>query len=793
MKNNILKFFLIFLFYSCAHAEQFTFKTSVIEMKENGNVITASDGKVISQDKNLEIEAKNFNYNKKLGVLVASKNGNALIKSKKIRIEFDELTVDEKNLIIEAKGNVKIYEDKKNFLIKTEILTLDKKTNILKSSSPSILKDNFKNIVKTSEFNYNIDKNILKILNADILDKKGNSYSIKSAFINTKTNKLFGKDVSVELTDKAFNDGNKPRLKGKTINYDTFSTEIKKGVFTTCRETDTCPPWMITSKKITHNKEKKTIYYENAWLKLYNIPVLYFPKFFHPDPTVKRKSGLLVPSITNSNSATFLSVPYFFAIAQNKDMTFTPRFYNNDKFLIQTEFRQENIDGSHIADLSFLSENNVGSKNHLFYNYDKSLGLSIFDESKLKLKIQQTSNNTYLKKNNLKSEIIDDFDVLENSLTFNFYSDDLSIDAKAITYESLNKENSSDKYEFIFPNINLIKKIENTTPLDGDFIFTSNNLFRNYQTNIFEKTNINDLIFNSNPKVSKLGLYNNYDFIIKNLNSDSSNSENYKEDQNHYLSGTLQFNSSLPLKKETSNYQKILKPKLSLKISPNDTKKINDNDNRIDVNNIYSLNRLSVNDTLEGGSSLAFGSEYSILDKYQAKEIFGLKIANNVRFDENRDLPTNSQIGEKTSNFFGEILYSPNDYLTTKYNTSAKNNLTQTSYENFTSQIKINNFITSFDYLNENDTTEKNSYLQNTTSYSLNDTSSIVFSTRENKTSNLTEFYNFMYQYKSDCLAASLEYNKNYYNDRDIKAEESLFFKLSIIPLGETSSPNIKN
>ena len=56
----------------------------------------------------------------------------------------------------------------------------------------------------------------------------------------------------------------------------------------------------------------------------------------------------------------------------------------------------------------------------------------------------------------------------------------------------------------------------------------------------------------------------------------------------------------------------------------------------------------------------------------------------------------------------------------------------------------------------------------------------------------MTEYYNMVYQYKNDCLAASIEYQKEYYNDRDIRPKESIFLKLSIIPFGETSSPNLK-
>ena len=83
--------------------------------------------------------------------------------------------------------------------------------------------------------------------------------------------------------------------------------------------------------------------------------------------------------------------------------------------------------------------------------------------------------------------------------------------------------------------------------------------------------------------------------------------------------------------------------------------------------------------------------------------------------------------------------------------------------------------------------------MTNTTKYNFNETNSFQFSTRENKSSNLTEYYNLVYEYKNDCLAASVEYNKDYYDDRDIKPEENIFFKLTIIPFGKTSSPNLKD
>ena len=57
------------------------------------------------------------------------------------------------------------------------------------------------------------------------------------------------------------------------------------------RKNDKCPPWELLARNMSHDQKKKTIYYDNVLLKIYNVPVLYFPYFFHPDPSVKRRSG----------------------------------------------------------------------------------------------------------------------------------------------------------------------------------------------------------------------------------------------------------------------------------------------------------------------------------------------------------------------------------------------------------------------------------------------------------------------------------------------------------------------
>ena len=125
------------------------------------------------------------------------------------------------------------------------------------------------------------------------------------------------------------------------------------------------------------------------------------------------------------------------------------------------------------------------------------------------------------------------------------------------------------------------------------------------------------------------------------------------------------------------------------------------------------------------------------------------------------------------------------------YDFSLDDNLNNFNYQLINTEFKVNNLVTSFEYLNENKTSSRSSYISNKTSYYLDESNNFAFETRENKTTGLTEFYNLIYAYRNDCLTAAIEYNKDYYRDGELKPEESIFFKLTIIPFGEASTMNL--
>ena len=147
-------------------------------------------------------------------------------------------------------------------------------------------------------------------------------------------------------------------------------------------------------------------------------------------------------------------------------------------------------------------------------------------------------------------------------------------------------------------------------------------------------------------------------------------------------------------------------------------------------------------------------------------------------------------MNNKVSNLFGDVKLNANQYLDFEYNFALDDNFKTLNYNMIKSTFSINNFVTSFEFLEENNTMGSTSYLSNETSLALDNNSKILFRERRNKETDLKEFYNIIYQYENDCLVASLEYNKDYYTDRDLKPNEELFFSLTIIPFGSLNTPS---
>jgi LPS-assembly protein len=129
-------------------------------------------------------------------------------------------------------------------------------------------------------------------------------------------------------------------------------TVFESGVYTACepcKDDPRKPPfWQVKAARIIHNQSERMIYFEDARIEFFGWPLAYLPYFSNPDPTVKRKTGLLMPSVTSSTNYGFgVEIPYYFALAPDYDLTLAPRITTNQGALMQAEWRQRLEDGSY--------------------------------------------------------------------------------------------------------------------------------------------------------------------------------------------------------------------------------------------------------------------------------------------------------------------------------------------------------------------------------------------------------------------------------------------------------------
>ena len=786
MKNSIfIIFFILYkiLFLNSVFAKEIEFDASEIEITNNQNLTIVNNGIAKIKEDEIVIEGIKIEYYKDKSLIIV-RQGKISKIDLNLEIKSDKIEYNLENEGIDFTDKVRIDDKKNNLIIFSDKIYYDIVNQKILGKSKSEIIDEFDNTYELNKFEYSAKNKIIKLANTKITDKNKNTFDLEIAYLDLNKKEIIAKDIGLNFKISE-NSENEPRIKGRSLISNNKNTIVKKGSFTFCKRREECPPWEMRANEIRHDKIKKIVFYKGASLKIYDKKVFYFPKFFHPDPTVKRQTGFLIPRLQdNSTTGLSLKLPYFLAIAENKDITLNPRFFNDDKFLFQSEFRQKNKKSDHIADLSQFISNDLSSKGHLFYNFKKNYVSENFDDIELNINLEQVSDDTYLKAYKIESPIINNTSNLINSVNLSFYNERQTINTDLNIYEDLSKRDS-DRYEYV-PNFSFSKAINN------NYSFRSRGYYKNYNTNITEKVLINDLEFNSDQKYLDSGILNNKKFLIKNVSSEARNSEKFKNKDTISLVPTFQSNYTYPLQKQNDKFNYTLTPKFTLNLSTPHTKDIHKNNVKINYDNIYDINRLGLDEVNEGGLSVTYGYEYTKTDRTNFNQKIKFGFANNLRFEENKDLPANTNLGDKTSDFVGLIEYNPFDNMKIDYDFSLKNNLTDTNYELFGFQYYLKNLSTKFEYLNENNSDSKTSYMKNETRYTFNDKNSLIFETRENKEKNFTEYYNLIYQFQNDCLTAALEYNKEYYSDQDLKPSENLFFKLSILPFGGFNTPNLK-
>ena len=804
IKNSIkflISFFIYFFIFNLnLHADEFNITAKEVLVDKENQIITGvgsvkavdSEGKNINADKIVYDQSREFLLAEG-NVEITDNKGNILKSSKATYDKLNELIITNENTELILNEGYKLL---------TKNITYDVNKKILSANEKSIINDNDGNTIETTMFQYNLNDYLFSSIGkTKIVDANKNKYFFKEIYIDTKNKEMIGSDISVVLDQESFgvSQESDPRFVSNDIFISKNKTKLSKGVFTICKKRDgRCPPWSIKAKQIMHDKAKKTIYYDHATLKVYDIPLFYFPKFFHPDPTVKRQSGFLPPFFTNSSAVgTGFALPYYWAINNDKDLTFTTKTYTKENVLFLNEYRQAFRNGFLTLDTSYTqgynntsSTKTAGSRNHIFANLDLNLSENKPYENNLSLKFQKTSNDTYFRVHDINTSLVNSENTnLENEIKYSYNKEDMYFNITANIYEDLRVKKNSDKYEYILPNIMYGKTF--FSEKFGSLDLRANALHSNYETNKYKTFLTNDIIWSPSSFITKNGFVNTLEGMIRNTNYETKKTKEYKDgDVVNEINSVLSYKSSLPMKKDGINYTNIFSPNFMIRFAPGHVRNLSEKDVSLNHSNLYALNKTA---EIEDGLSAILGFDFKVNEKESnaiEREKFSISLGQVFNYEENDDLPSKSSLDQKMSDVVGEINYNFSEIGKIDYKFSIDHNLNEINYNEISSKFNLGPVEFNLDYLEQQKHVGTEHYASSGISLNINDHNKLSFSTKKNFKTDSTELYDLSYQYAIDCLTAGLVYRREFYQDvDDLEPKNTLMFTMTFVPFGSVNSP----
>jgi LPS-assembly protein len=231
-------------------------------------------------------------------------------------------------------------------------------------------------LVQAAEIRYDYTNNTVSAVGNVQIYYKGSTIEADEVIYDQKTKRLQARGnvrmtepdgkitygQFMDLTDD-YRDGFVDSLRFETVDDTRFAaaradrvkgnyTVMQNGVYTACepcKDDPKKPPlWQIEAARIIHDSGEKMIYFEDARVEFFGVPLMYFPFMSQPDPSVTRKSGFLFPNITYGTAyGAGVEIPYFWALAPNYDLTMSTMVTSKEGELFQGVWRQRLMDGSY--------------------------------------------------------------------------------------------------------------------------------------------------------------------------------------------------------------------------------------------------------------------------------------------------------------------------------------------------------------------------------------------------------------------------------------------------------------
>lgn len=179
----------------------------------------------------------------------------------------------------------------------------------------------------------------------ELREPNGNILQAETADLHNKFKEGFARHLRALLTnDVTITADYARRQEGGITIYEHAS-------YTACKDCSTdggAPLWEITTTKTVHDEKAKNLYHTNPTLRIGGVPVAWLPYASMPDPTVRRRTGFLLPSFSSGSTYGYgVVTPYFLELGPSADLTFRPMWTTKQGPVADVEYRQRLKSGSY--------------------------------------------------------------------------------------------------------------------------------------------------------------------------------------------------------------------------------------------------------------------------------------------------------------------------------------------------------------------------------------------------------------------------------------------------------------
>ncbi len=459
-----------------------------------------------------------------------------------------------------------------------------------------------------------------------------------------------------------------------------WRTDLYKSVYSPCKlcpdNPERAPLWQLKAFRVRHDQKFQDIEYRDVFLEIFGVPVAYSPYFSHPDPSMARRSGFLVPVYASESAlGNTLQIPFYWVLTPYRDITIEPIFTTREGVVFAGEYRERTANGQFDFDASVTrvdKRDDAGGRVGKKENRGHIFGNALFDLDqtwRTGFNLERASDDTYLKRYNFSS-----VDTLTTRLFAEGFRERNYFAANSYFFQGLREEDKQSDTPIILPLIDFnhhgvpnsrgsrwgldanLMILTRTRGVDSRRISLGGTIEHPYYTRA-------GAIFTFSADL-RGDLY----WIIDQPRGDASGASTDGVTGRIFPQAALSLR--YPLVRSVKTTRQVIEPLATFVASPfggNPNRIPNEDSQAVEVNdtNVLNLNRFPGLDRVEGGPRFLYGVKVGVYGE-SGGYTSGF-MGQSYRFRKDENFEAGSGLDDRRSDYVGRLNLVPARYVDLNY------------------------------------------------------------------------------------------------------------------------------